>query len=129
MPVSLASPTFKGFCMEQKLTIELAGQEYVIRPLTVGQLEALHVEQLREAPKDEVLKTYWGRHVSTIAAALSVDHPEMTEEAVKKLRLGNLQNVLHTVEEIQLFAGLVERVKKEASDTPGEAPGLESSPG
>jgi hypothetical protein len=121
-------PTFQGFLMEQKLTIELAGQDYVIRPLTVGQLEALHIVQLQDAPKDEVVKDFWHGHVATIAAALSADHPEMTEEAVKKLRLGTLQKVLKTVQEIRLFAGLVEVVKKEgASDTTGEAPGQESS--
>lgn len=114
--------------MEQKLTIELAGQEYVIRPLTIGQLEVLHSEQVRDAPNGDVVKGYWNGHVATIVAALSADHPEMTEDAVRKLRLGNLQKVIRTVEEIRIFAGLLERVErkdsKEASDTTGEAPAV-----
>jgi tetrahydromethanopterin S-methyltransferase subunit F len=115
--------------MEKKLNIELAGQEYVIRPLTVGQLEAIHIEMTREALKEDVITQFWKINVATIAAALSSEHAEMTVEAVQKLRLGNIKTVKKIVEDIRIFAGLVERVEKkdaaeEASNNSGEAPAI-----
>lgn len=103
----------------EKLTITLAGQKYDIQPLTVGQLQDLHIGVVEPTPTDPVEGTrkWWSRNVALIAIALSSDHPQMTADIVGKMRLGSLTAVKETVDDILDFAGIIER----KAPKPGEA--------
>lgn len=116
---------------EETLTITLAGKDYTIRPLTIGQLEALHVGMVEAVPADAVGETrrFWRQKIDMIAAALSVDHPEMTAEEIGKLRLGKVKAVTKAADDILRFAGLL----PEGDTSPGEtqagaAPSLTGAP-
>ena len=100
----------------ENLTITLAGKEYTIQPLTVGQLQDLHIGVVRVPSTDssEAVKDFWKTEIDTIVAALSQDHPDMTAEVVRKMRLGSLKEVKKQVDAILLYAGLI--------DTPRDAP-------
>ena len=104
----------------ETLTITLAGQKFVIQPLTVGQLQDLHVGVVETASDEpaEGVRQYWTRNIKLISIALSEAHPNMTEDTIRKMRLGTLPAVKQAVEEILIFAGIW--VKKESKS--GEAP-------
>lgn len=70
-------------------TITLGGQHFEIQPLTLGQIEALDIAITvpdSEDPQERVRRST-GRMVGALAAALSVDHPEMTAEKIKATRM------------------------------------------
>lgn len=95
----------------ETLSITLAGQKFEIQPLTVGQLQDLHigvVEPIPDDPADSV-RQFWSRNIKLIAIALAEAHPQMTEETIRKMRLGTLPAVKQTVEDILVFAGIVEK--------------------
>jgi len=108
----------------ETLTITIAGQQFTIQPLTVGQLQDLHVGVVEPVPEDpaEGVRKFWARSIGIISTALSVDHPNMTPEMIGKLRLGTLTSVKRTVDDILDFAGIVEKKK---DPKPGEAQAAE----
>lgn len=95
----------------ETLTIKLAGSEYTIQPLTVGQLQDLHIGVVKGIPQDaeEGVRQFWAKNVDVIAVALEKDHPEVTREVLGKMRLGSVKAVNETVSEILVFAGLNEK--------------------
>ncbi|HZP88656.1 MAG TPA: hypothetical protein VFB54_17740 [Burkholderiales bacterium] len=101
--------------MSESITIKLAGKDYTIGALTVGQLEELHVGVL-EAPDADPqagARKFWKRNLDLIAIALSADHPDVTRDVIGKMRLGSIKAVNQTVTEILKFAGLVDDEKKD----------------
>ena len=94
----------------ETLTIKLAGSEYKIQPLTVGQLQDLHIGVARGVPQDveEGVKQFWSKNIDMIAIALELEHPEITREVLSKMRLGSVKAVNETVSKILVFAGLNE---------------------
>ena len=111
-----------------RLTITLAGKEYEIQPLTIGQLEDLHIGILKIPSADPVEggKEFWAQQLDTIVAALKVDHPEMTAEVIRKMRLGSLKDIKTQVNAILRYAGLIDvepKAPAAGGAEPGEAPG------
>lgn len=104
------------------ITITLAEKQFSIQPLTVGQLEEMHVGLLLppNADPSEGVKDWWQQTREIIVTALCEDHPDMTMDVVKKMRLGTLKVVRETREQILIFAGFQDKPKE---GTPqGEAP-------
>lgn len=89
------------------LTITLSGTPYKIQELTLGQLEDLHVEIAQPITDD--VKQLWTRYRHIIAIALSEDHPGITDEALKKMRLGTLLAARTLSDSILQFGGFIER--------------------
>jgi len=109
----------------ESLTLQIAGKSYTIHSLTGEQLEALHVGVVRELPKGEAADTLpatYQRHYEIIALALAESHPEMTIEALRKLRWGTVKAVRDAADEVLYFSGIIDRPK------PGEAPPAGESP-
>lgn len=112
----------------ETLTITLAGKQYEIRALTVGQLEELHVGVLRPIrAAEEGVRDFWDQNVKLLVTALSVDHPEITVDVVRKMQLGSVKAVREVVAEVLKFAGIADDVKPEAK--PGETPSGETPAG
>ena len=105
----------------QSITINLAGTDYEIKELTLGQIEEMQDAVLSPAPQGKGIDTKLNREI--IAIAMSVDHPTITREVIRAMRLGSIQKVSSTVKEILKFGGFkAESVKQEVSKKPGEAP-------
>ena len=98
----------------QSITITLAGQQYVIQELTLGQLEDIHTEMGQLGSHGNTWQ-YWRR---VIWIGLSIDHSQVTEESLSKMRLGTVEAVKSAADSIIVFGGF--KVKAEA-DTAGEA--------
>jgi CheY-like chemotaxis protein len=101
--------------MPKSITIALGETPYVIQEFTLGQLEDLHSE-IAHATNGEAAQL-WQRFRKIILIALSVDHPGMTEETLKRVRLGTLPAVKAVTDSILEFAGFVPRHQQA---TPGE---------
>jgi hypothetical protein len=105
------------------LTITLAGIKYEIQPLTIGQLEALHVgvvEPQSENPQESA-RQLWKRNIGIIVSALSIDYPHMTPEKLATLRVGSFKDVTKIVDSILVFSGLIDEKPKEPVPGEGEA--------
>ena len=92
----------------ESITITLAGQDYEIKELTLGQLEDIQ-SALSGDPGEMNRKV--------IAIACSEDHPDITAEKLKKIRLASIKKVDAIVRAILKFAGYSLKDKPE-----GEAP-------
>lgn len=70
-------------------TITLEGNPYTIKPLTVGQLEDLTAAILMPDTGDPQADARRGfqRMTGSIAAALAIDHPEITVDAIRAMRV------------------------------------------
>jgi len=121
MPVSLASPSWR--LPLETLDIVLAGQKYTIQPLTVGQLQDLHIGVVEPTPDDpeDGVRKFWSRNIALIHTALSVDHPQMTVEIIGKMRLGTITAVKRTVDDILVFAGIAEKKEPKAGESQAAA--------
>lgn len=133
--------------------VQLAGTDYRVQALTVGQVEELHVT-LCEPPSADVVQAtrqLYSSYRRAIHIALSKDHPELTAEAIGALRVGSLDELAAAADKIYRAAGLVKDRKtlavllaerdalniviaqreQEASDGLGESrpPALDPSPG
>jgi len=75
--------------MGKPITITLGGQPYTIQPLTVGQLEDITVAILAPDTDDTQKNARLGfeRMIEALAAALKEDHPSVTVEAIRKMRI------------------------------------------
>ncbi|HXP29711.1 MAG TPA: hypothetical protein VN832_01385 [Stellaceae bacterium] len=75
--------------MEGAATLTFGGQDFTVRPLTIGQLRAVGVgaAKLRQTADDPVAAegAWYDAMAEIISAALRRDHPEMTVEAVLAL--------------------------------------------
>ena len=105
----------------ERLTIHLAGNQFTIGPLSIGQLEELHVGVLEPPVNDpqENARQLWKRNRAIIVAALSLDHPEITLEVLTKMRVGNAKTLAKIVDSILAFSGLIDEKPKESA--PGES--------
>lgn len=110
--------------MSDSIEITLAGSQYRISALTVGQLEDLHVGVVEPDPVNPVenVRQFWKRNVGILVVALSADHPQMTEECVRKMKLGSVKSVNEAVGKILRFAGLAKETGEEKQEdaSPGE---------
>lgn len=100
----------------QSITITLADQQYPIGELTLGQLEDIHAE-MGQIGADG--KNMWGFYRRVIWIGLSVDHSQVTEESLNKMRLGTLQAVKAAADSIIDFGGFRPKVENVSA---GEAP-------
>ena len=105
--------------MTEKVDIILEGQPYPITtPLTLGQMCDAHVAVVLPASTDpaEQIKRNSKRSIDILVAGMQAEHPEITPEALSKMRITKLE--LNTaVVEILKLAGL-----EPAKETkPGEA--------
>lgn len=98
----------------QKLKIELGRQECEIQPLTVGQIEDILEALSRPASKQTVNR-------EILAIALSVDHPEITADVLKKAHIGSVKKLDAEVRRVLEFGEFVEPKAKEP--TAGEVTG------
>lgn len=75
--------------MGKSITITLGGQDYAIQPLTIGQLEDVTAAIVAPDTADPQKNARLGfeRMIETIAAALKDDHPAVTVEAIRKMRI------------------------------------------
>jgi hypothetical protein len=105
---------------ESSLEITLAGKPFIVRPFTFDQVENLHVLGIdfEAFQNEEETRKYYSRCANIIAEALSVDHPEMKVETLRKMRIGTFPEVRETVHEILIFSGIWKRVAP--SDTKQE---------
>lgn len=105
------------------LKIHLAGIDYDIQPLTIGQLESLHIGVVEPQSEDpqESARQLWKRNIGIIVSALSVDYPHMTAEKLATLRVGSFKDVTKVVDSILIFSGLVDEKPKEPVPGEGEA--------
>lgn len=92
----------------ETLKIKLAGTEYEIKELTLGQLEEIQDTLVKADPKDRSRKI--------LAVALSDGYPDITSEMIGKMRLGSVHKVARVVDEVLKFAGYELKDAK-----PGEA--------
>jgi len=107
------------------INIKIAGKDYAIQSLTVGQLEQMHVGVLAQPNADPqvAVKEWWQQTRLIILLALAEDHPEVTAETVAKMRLGNLRSAKKVRDQILIFAGFQDEPKDEPEENPkGEAP-------
>lgn len=95
--------------MSEKLTITLAGKDYTIMSLTIDQLEDLHIGLVRgnELGPEAEAKAVWAQNRELLAVALREEHPDMTPEAIAKLRVGTVHAVKAAVKKILEFSGLI----------------------
>lgn len=100
----------------QSLTITVAGAPYTVQEFTIGQLEDLHIEISKPFTAEQLFQ----RYQKIIAIGLSADHPAITEDAIKKMRLGTIQGVKSVSDSILQFAGFIQSPSAEPSS--GEAP-------
>lgn len=103
----------------EKITVNLAGKDFEIGELTVGQLEAMQEVLLVPAPNGAAFKKGADREV--IAIALSVDYPDMTSTAIAGMRLGSIKKLDEISRKILKFAGFTLLNEKEP-EAPGEDP-------
>ena len=101
------------------LTLTLAGTPYTIQELTIGQLEDIHIELGRPSSGDP--KEIWQSYRRVIAIGLSVDHPAVTEESLKKVRLGTIQATKAVFESILKFGGFGQKAGSAAGEAPARA--------
>lgn len=102
----------------KETTITLAGKTYVIQPLTLGQLEDHDVAvSLPDStdPRENTRRSYV-RVREVIASALADGYPEMTAEALKKLRVSR-DELMGAYNAVLVHSGLV---PKEKDKRPGE---------
>ena len=92
----------------ESITINLAGTDYEIKELTLGQLEEIQ-SALSGDPGTMNRKV--------IPIACSEDHSSVTAESLKKMRLGSIRKTDAVVRAILKFAGYSVKDKPE-----GEAP-------
>lgn len=104
----------------QSITLTLAGAGYKIQELTLGQLEDIHVEMAQPFSGDA--KELWARYRRIIAIGLSVDHSEITEDALRKMRLGTIQAAKLAADSIIEFGGFVKRTEAVSGEAPAGAP-------
>ena len=103
--------------MTEPTTITLAGQPYTVQPLTLGQIEDLSVAVVvpdSEYPADNVRRSFQ-RSIDAIVVALSVDHPDMTSDALRKMRITR-QELRDAYGAVLRLSGLVAA----EGDKPGE---------
>lgn len=86
----------------ESITINLAGQDYEIKELTLGQLEEIQ-EALVKAPETGRIRSERNREI--IAIACSEDHPDITVEKLRKMRLGSIRKVDEVTTAILKFSG------------------------
>lgn len=105
------------------VAITMGGQEWVVPPLTLGQLRRLlpKVRQLSEIGA-QMGETQIGVLVEIVAAALQRNYPELAAEAVEELLdLGNAAAVLNAV---LTGSGLTPTVPLPGeAEAPGRVPG------
>jgi hypothetical protein len=103
----------------ESLTIKAADKEFVLKDLMVAQIEDIQDALLKPVPEGQVIRKELDRQILSIA--LSGDYPEMTPEAVGKLRIGSLKKLQQVVRDVLEFAGFeVELKKKETGEPSGE---------
>jgi hypothetical protein len=102
-----------------EITVTLAGKPYTIGQLTIGQQRDLSIgvslPENKADPQDNIRRAF-DRNIAVIAAALSMDHPEMTTAALLQLRGCTAAERIAAVNTILEYAGLVPAEKQ-----PGEA--------
>lgn len=105
------------------LQLSLAGQTFTIQPLTVGQLEELHVGVVTpegSGPKEK-MRSFYERNIEILAVALSSDHPNMTADTIRKMRIGTLQAMTGAVSDILDFSGISKKEDAKPEAATGEA--------
>lgn len=106
----------------KSLTIALGDHTFSIKELTIGQMEQIH-DVLQIAREGGHARAQTNREV--IAAALAVDYPEVTAEAIKGFRVARIQDVSAAADSILEFSGWI--LPKEgaapAPDGEGKQPG------
>ena len=89
--------------MEPKtLSILIGGKVFAIKEFTLDTLEQLQ-EPVFSEPKTPKENTT--RHISIIATALAQDHPDVTVESVRAMRLGTIKAAADVVMKILEFGG------------------------
>lgn len=96
----------------ESITIDIAGQHYEIKELTLGQLEEIDAALSGQAA---------AMNRKVLAAALSEDYPEITIEKVRKMRLGSIKKTDTIVRAILKFAGYTLKDKPEGEAQAGAA--------
>jgi hypothetical protein len=89
------------------ITVTLEGNDYTIRPLTLGQIEELRIAIL-EPPGNDVRETVRHDHAriyGILAAALRADYPEMTIDAIRYCR-ASFAEVRTAMDRILIHSGL-----------------------
>lgn len=109
------------------VAITMAGREWVVPPLTLGQLRRLmpKVRQLSEIGA-QMGEAQIGVLVEIVAAALQRNYPEIAAEAVEGLLdLGNAAAVLNAV---LTGSGLTPGAPPGEAEAPGRVPGARTIP-
>ena len=113
--------------MADTINITLDGKPYAVRKLTIRQQIALGVGvALPEVadPQENVQRAF-DRNLSIILAALSVDHPEMTRDALLESRTTAEERRV-AVDAILTFAGLIPIAAKPREAAGASSPGISS---
>ena len=73
--------------MRQPITITLADKDYIIQPLTLGQVRSIDVARVTDATADAKGRegAAFDSFVEVLAVALQKDNPEMTADALMAL--------------------------------------------
>jgi hypothetical protein len=105
----------------KSITVTLGDRNFEVKELTIGQVEQIH-EVLAGAKESNHTRASTNRQI--IAAALAVDTPDVTAEALKGFRVRNIQDLGRAADAILEFGGWVipETSAKDAADS-GEKPG------
>jgi hypothetical protein len=109
--------------MIEPITITLEEKAYKISQLTIGQQCDLQIGVVLPTSADpqENVQRAFQRNMAVIAAALSVDHPELTKEKLWSMRISPKERVA-AVDAILEFAGLVKPPPAKEGTAAGEAP-------
>lgn len=107
--------------MPKTITLTFGTKEYVVRALTIGQLESLGVGMaaMRRLPEDpvEAERASFENMVDTLVIALSRDDPDMTADKVRSLEADAAQ-LRASVRAILELSGLI---PPDEADKSGEA--------
>jgi len=101
------------------ITIKLAGKDYEVAELTLGQIEELGVASVLAPASDpqEEMRNSFKRSLGILAAALAVQHPDMTVDSMRTLRITRTE-LREGVRAVLRHSGL--ELRDDAA--PGEAP-------
>lgn len=114
--------------MSEPLRIQLAGREYSIPPLLIGQARAIDILLAKPLSTDPVALTEdsWDRMLGVVCIALKETYPDVTPEKLLE-GPGNVDSVVSAYRVVLGMLGLkparTEPAPGEASGQPGAAPG------
>lgn len=99
-----------------KLLVNLAGVEYPVTQLNLGQIEDLAILAVLPKSEDvqEETKRFFKRVIGTISAAMIKDNPDMTEAMIRSLPVTR-DEMVRAYNAILLFSGFVQ-----AEDVPNQ---------